>query len=64
MENILVAACSGEQIFTAKSNCDVAGYYSRPDLFQRWVNRIPFHRVVEMSEQELEAGESEAMQAE
>lgn len=33
-ETILVADCSMENIFAAKSLCDVAGHYARPDVFQ------------------------------
>jgi len=59
-ESILMADCSMEHIFAAKSDCDVAGHYSRPDVFQLRVNRTPHRRVVEMEEQEYEAIESEA----
>ena len=59
-ETILIADGSTEHIFTAKSGCDVAGHYSRPDVFQLRVNRSPHRRVVEMQEQEYEAVESEA----
>ena len=45
-EQILVADCSEEQIFAAKAGCDVAGHYSRPDVFQLHVNRTPHRRVV------------------
>ncbi|MFQ5483938.1 MAG: carbon-nitrogen hydrolase family protein [Desulfobacterales bacterium] len=46
-ESILIADASMEEIFAAKSACDVAGHYSRPDIFQLHVNRTPYHRVVE-----------------
>ncbi len=46
-ENILMADCSTEDIFAAKAMCDVAGHYSRPDVFQLHVNRKPSRRVVE-----------------
>ena len=59
-ETILVADCSMEQIFAAKAECDVAGHYSRPDVFQLRVNRTPHRRVVDIQEQEYEAHESEA----
>ena len=59
-ETILMADCSMEHIFAAKSVCDVAGHYSRPDVFQLYVNRTPHRRVVEMQEQEYEAVESES----
>ncbi len=58
-EIILMADCSMEHIFSAKSFCDVAGHYSRPDLFQLSVNRAPYRRVVEMLAQEDEPPESE-----
>jgi nitrilase len=47
-ETILIADGSAENIFAAKSACDVAGHYSRPDIFQLRVNRKPYNRVVEM----------------
>jgi predicted amidohydrolase len=53
-ETILTADCSTELIFSAKSYCDVAGHYSRPDVFQLSVNRVPYNRVVEMPETEYE----------
>ena len=58
-ETILMADCSTEHIFAAKSVCDVAGHYSRPDVFQLHVNRTSYRRVVEMQEQEYEAVESD-----
>ncbi len=58
-ENILIADCSVEHIFSAKSVCDVAGHYSRPDVFRLSVNRAPHRRVVEMQEEEYEATVSE-----
>jgi len=57
-ESILMADCSTEQIFAAKSSCDVAGHYSRPDVFQLRVNRAPHRRVVEMQEEKHEAIET------
>jgi nitrilase len=60
-EQILVADCSEEQIFAAKAFCDVAGHYSRPDVFQLHVNRAPHRRVVEMQEPKYETPESEAV---
>ena len=59
-ETILIAACSTERIFAAKAYCDVAGHYSRPDLFQLRVNRTRYRRVVEMQEQDDEVVEPEA----
>ena len=58
-ESILMADCSMEHVFAAKSLCDVAGHYSRPDVFQLRVNRTPHRRVVETQEQEQVATESE-----
>jgi len=59
-EKILVADCSEEQIFAAKAICDVAGHYSRPDVFQLRVNRSTHNRVVEMPDSKHETIESEA----
>ena len=56
-ETILLADGSTEQIFSAKSLCDVAGHYSRPDVFQLKVNRTPFQHVV-MQVQEADIEES------
>lgn len=47
-ETILMADGSMEQVFAAKAACDVAGHYSRPDIFQLRVNRAAHQRVVEM----------------
>ena len=58
-ETILMADGSMEHIFAAKSVCDVAGHYSRPDVFQLRVNRTSYRRVVEMQEQAYEAEESD-----
>lgn len=58
-ETILIADGSAENIFAAKSACDVAGHYSRPDIFQLRVNRKPYNRVVEMCAPEHEALEPE-----
>jgi nitrilase len=63
-EQILVADCSEEQIFAAKAACDVAGHYSRPDVFQLHVNRAPHRCVVEMQEPKHETTESEAVSEE
>jgi predicted amidohydrolase len=57
-ETILIADCSMEHVFAAKSVCDVAGHYSRPDVFQLYVNRTPHSRVVEMQEPEHGISES------
>jgi nitrilase len=58
-ETILIADCSMEHVFAAKSACDVAGHYSRPDVFQLYVNRTPHSRVVEMQEPEHGISESD-----
>ena len=58
-ETILMAEGSAEQIYAAKSFCDVSGHYSRPDIFQLHVRGTPFQRVMEMSEPEHEAIESD-----
>ncbi len=60
-ENILMADCSMEHIFAAKSFCDVAGHYSRPDVFQLHVNRTPHSRVVETQDPEHEISESDTV---
>ena len=58
-EDILFADCSEEQIFLAKAECDVAGHYSRPDVFQLRTNRTPHRRVADMKEPEVENTEFE-----
>jgi nitrilase len=58
-ETILIADCSMEHVFAAKSACDVAGHYSRPDVFRLYVNRTPHSRVVEMQKSEYEISESD-----
>lgn len=58
-EGLLMADCSEEKIFIAKSECDLAGHYSRPDVFQLRVNRSPHCRVVEVKEPDLQTTESE-----
>jgi len=60
-EIILMADCSMEHIFSAKSLCDVAGHYSRPDVFQLSVYRAPYNRVVAMQKQEQKPKESEVI---
>jgi predicted amidohydrolase len=57
-EDILIADCSTEHIFSAKAICDVAGHYSRPDVFRLAVNRAPHRRVVEMQEEDFDATKS------
>jgi len=59
-ETILTADGTMEHVFAAKSACDVAGHYSRPDIFQLQVNKAPFQRVVETSSAEFLAVERES----
>ena len=63
-ETILIADCSMEHVFAAKSACDVAGHYSRPDVFQLRVNRSQHRRVVEAQEPEPTIIESDSAQEE
>ncbi|MBU2550261.1 MAG: carbon-nitrogen hydrolase family protein [Proteobacteria bacterium] len=58
-EAILMAEGSMEHIFAAKAACDVAGHYSRPDIFQLRVNRRPHRPVVEASLSEFTAAPPE-----
>lgn len=58
-ETILIAEGSTENVLAAKSAFDVAGHYSRPDIFQLRVNRKPYKRVVEMCAPEQIALEPE-----
>jgi len=60
-EEIIVADCSTEHIYSAKAICDAAGHYSRPDIFRLSVNRAPHRRVVEMEERGFEATISQAV---
>jgi len=47
-EQMLLATGSMEAVFAAKAGCDAGGHYSRPDLIQVLVNRLPLQRVIEM----------------
>jgi nitrilase len=49
-ETILLAEGSLDEIMAAKSECDVGGHYSRPDVFQLYVNRSAFRRVIDVDE--------------
>jgi len=48
-ETILIADCSMEEIHKAKAFCDVAGHYSRPDVFQLRVNHEKRQQVANMN---------------
>ncbi len=61
-ETILIADASMEHILAAKSACDVAGHYSRPDIFRLQVNQTPYHRVVETPGPEYVAIEPDSEQ--
>jgi predicted amidohydrolase len=47
-ETILIAEGSLDEIMAAKSECDVGGHYSRPDVFQLYVNRKSLRRVIDI----------------
>lgn len=59
-EGILMAECSEEKILIAKAECDLAGHYSRPDVFQLRVNRDPHRRVVSLQDPVAAAHEPES----
>lgn len=59
-ETILTADGSMEHVFAAKAACDVAGHYSRPDIFQLRVNRTHHRRVVDTWSPEYTPLETEA----
>jgi nitrilase len=61
-ETILMVEGSMENILAAKAGCDVAGHYSRPDLFQLKVNRGIYQRVVETRVRENPSEESDFLQ--
>ena len=52
-ETILYAEGSLENVFAAKVACDVAGHYSRPDIFELKVNRAIPRRVLDTVAPEL-----------
>ena len=56
-ETILVAEGSMEVVLAAKAGCDIAGHYSRPDIFRLVVDRRPPRRV---SESALNEGDTAA----
>lgn len=45
-EAIITATGSLDEVYLAKSWCDVGGHYSRPDVFELRVNRRPHQRVL------------------
>jgi predicted amidohydrolase len=49
-ECILMADCSANEVLRAKATCDVAGHYSRPDVFQLHVNRLRHRHMVTFEE--------------
>jgi predicted amidohydrolase len=51
-ETILLAEGSRQMVLAAKAGCDVAGHYSRPDIFKLLVNRRPLERVGEFGAEE------------
>lgn len=59
-ETILIADGSLENVLAAKSACDVAGHYSRPDIFQLRINKKSQSRVVEMQDPEYKNIESDS----
>jgi predicted amidohydrolase len=59
-ETILMADGSMEHVFAAKAACDVAGHYSRPDIFQLRVRRTPHQHVIDMPGPEYAAIESDS----
>ena len=63
-ETIITAEGSLEHVLQRKLSCDIAGHYSRPDVFQLHVNRTPHRRVVELQEPEHESVASEAVSEE
>ena len=56
-ETTVIADCSMEDILAAKAACDVAGHYSRPDVFRLHVNRTSRQPVVGVAEHESETVE-------
>ena len=51
-ETILMVDGSTEQIYAAKSDFDVAGHYSRADIFQLHINRTPRRPLVEIQRED------------
>jgi hypothetical protein len=48
-ESIVTASASLQKVRNSKGFIDVAGHYSRPDVFRLLVNRRPLHRVEDMN---------------
>jgi predicted amidohydrolase len=57
-ETILIADGSMKDIYKAKAFCDVAGHYSRPDVFQLLVNKEQRQQVVDQQASDHEIDES------
>ena len=57
-ETILVADCSMKEIYKAKAWCDVAGHYSRPDVFQLHVNKEQRQQVADTKVSDCESDAS------
>ena len=53
-ETMLIVEGSTEQIYAAKTECDVAGHYSRPDIFQLQINKKPTARISEITSDDTE----------
>ncbi len=56
-ETILMANGSTEAIYAAKTECDSAGHYSRPDIFRLHINRSPTKRILDFDPNEEAAGD-------
>lgn len=62
-ETIILADGSTDRIYSAKALCDVAGHYSRPDLFQLRLNRSPSGRLLSIREQEYRGDKGPAFES-
>lgn len=49
-ETILMARGSLEAVLAAKAACDAGGHYSRPDIFQLYINGQPLERLTERTQ--------------
>lgn len=63
-ETILYAEGTLENVFAAKVACDVAGHYSRPDIFELQVNRAIPRRVIDTKPIEIPFIESDVEEKE